>query len=96
MTKHMDMRYHWIQDRCEQKQFIAYWAPGSENLGAYFTKHHHPIIHRRMRSKYVKDPTIARLNNCNMLMSLLADARTHSDRDFVRGCIDQLSLSLQG
>ena len=30
-TKSMDMRFYWLQDRVEQKQF---WAPGNINLAA--------------------------------------------------------------
>jgi hypothetical protein len=36
----MDMRYHWLIDRVQQKQFDVYWRPGRENLGNYHTKHH--------------------------------------------------------
>ena len=53
LTKHMDMRYYWIVDRSDQGQFIVYWAPGCENLADYFSKHHHPIIHRRARPLYL-------------------------------------------
>ena len=50
-TKHTNMRYDWIQDCQEQKQIQVYWAPGSENMADYHTKHHHPIYHRRIRNK---------------------------------------------
>jgi hypothetical protein len=35
LTKHMDMRYHWVQDRSDQGEIIVYWAPGAENLADY-------------------------------------------------------------
>jgi hypothetical protein len=54
LTKHMDMRYHWVQDRVAHGEIKVYWAPGSENLADYFTKHHHPIYHRRLRHKYLQ------------------------------------------
>ena len=39
-TKAMDMRFHWLLDRKAQSQFRFYWAPGKDNLGDYWTKHH--------------------------------------------------------
>ena len=50
----MDMRFYWIKDRVQQKQFIIYWAPGAENLADYFTKHHPASHHRQIRSTYLK------------------------------------------
>ena len=34
------MRFYWIRDRVQQKQFLVYWQPGTSNFGDYFTKHH--------------------------------------------------------
>jgi hypothetical protein len=45
----MDMRFYWIKDRVRQGQFNVYWGPGYQNLADYFTKHHLPAHHRRMR-----------------------------------------------
>ena len=50
------MRFYWLQDRCEQGQFRVYWAPGVENLADYYTKHHPPSLHRRVRSIYLYTP----------------------------------------
>ena len=52
-SKAMDMRFYWIRDRTEQKQFKIFWAPGSLNLGDYFTKHHAPAHHRNVRPLYL-------------------------------------------
>jgi hypothetical protein len=52
-SKAMDMRYLWIQDRIEQGQFEVSWAPGDTNLGDYFTKHHSPSHHKRLRPFYL-------------------------------------------
>jgi hypothetical protein len=52
-SKAMDMRFYWIQDRVSQKQFQVYWRPGHTNLADYFTKHHAPAHHRRIRSTYL-------------------------------------------
>ena len=60
-SKAMDMRYYWVQDRVAQKQFNVYWKPGTENYADYYTKHHAPIHHQRMRPIYLyvhgKQPT---------------------------------------
>jgi len=48
-TKAMDMRFHWLRDRENQKQFRFYWRPGTTNRGDYFTKHHPASHHRNIR-----------------------------------------------
>jgi hypothetical protein len=48
-TKAMDMRFYWIKDRVKQGQFNVYWGPGFQNLADYFTKHHSPAHHKRIR-----------------------------------------------
>jgi hypothetical protein len=52
-SKAMDMRFYWIKDRVEQKQFNVGWAPGNTNLGDYFTKHHSPAHHKRIGPYYL-------------------------------------------
>ena len=52
-SKAIDMRHHWVKDRAAQKQFRVHWAPGSENLADYHTKHHAPIHHQRVRPLYL-------------------------------------------
>jgi hypothetical protein len=53
-SKAWDMRYHWLEDRIEQRQFKLIWQKGIDNLADYFTKHHHPAVHRTMRPKYLQ------------------------------------------
>jgi hypothetical protein len=48
-TKEMDMLFYWIKDRVKQGEFNVYWGPGYHNLADYFTKHHSPAHHKRMR-----------------------------------------------
>ena len=55
-SKAIDMRFYWLQDRVEQGQFKIYWAPGDENWADYFTKHHSPTHHRKIRPVYLKEP----------------------------------------
>jgi hypothetical protein len=52
-TKAMDMHFYWIKDRVKQGQFNVYWSPGFQNLVDYFTKHHSPAHHKRMRDIYI-------------------------------------------
>ena len=52
-SKAMDMRFYWIKDRVEQGQYQVHWRKGTDNLADYFTKHHSPSHHRRMRSRYL-------------------------------------------
>ena len=51
-SKSWDMRYHWIRDQQLQKTIKVYWDKGQNNMADYFTKHHPPIHHRRMRKIY--------------------------------------------
>jgi hypothetical protein len=44
-SKGMDTWFYWIQDLTKQGHFLIYWRKGSENLGDYFTKHHHTAHH---------------------------------------------------
>ena len=48
-SKAIDMRFYWLQDRCDEQQIKIYWAPGVHNLGDYHTKHHPPSHHKKMR-----------------------------------------------
>jgi hypothetical protein len=52
-TKAMDMRFYWIKDRVKQGQFNVYWGQGFQNLADYFTKHHSPAHHKRIRDVYI-------------------------------------------
>jgi hypothetical protein len=52
-TKAMDMRFYWIKYRVKQGQFNVYWGPGYQNLADYFTKHHSPADHTKMREIYI-------------------------------------------
>jgi hypothetical protein len=46
------MCFYWIKDRVKKGQFGVYWGPGYQNLADYFTKHHSPVHHKRMREIY--------------------------------------------
>ena len=53
-TTEMDMHFHWVRDRVEQDQFRVIWKPGKDNYGDYFTKHHPPSHHIKMRPTYLQ------------------------------------------
>ena len=53
-SKAIDMRYYWVRDRITQKQFCLMWKPGDQNLADYFTKHHSPAHHKKMRSTHLQ------------------------------------------
>jgi len=55
-SKAIDMRFYWIQDRVDQKQFHIFWAPGPDNVGDYYTKHHPIYHHRDMRPIILHSP----------------------------------------
>ena len=53
-SKSWDMRYHWIRDQQNQKNIKVYWDKGENNNADYFTKHHAPSHHKKMRPKYLQ------------------------------------------
>ena len=53
-SKIIDMLYHWVQDKVQQKQFDIYWEPGIDNLADYFSKHHPMLHHKNVRMLYLK------------------------------------------
>ena len=56
-TKAMDMRFHWLRCRENQKQFRTYWRAGSTNDGDYPSKHHPTVVHESLRPRYLTSQT---------------------------------------
>ena len=54
LSKAYDMRYNWMKDRIQQKQFQLLWDKGERNLADYFTKHHPPSHHCITRRIYLQ------------------------------------------
>ena len=48
-SKAIDMRFYWLRDRYEQKQFNVFWESGKYNLANYRTKHHPGHHHKKVR-----------------------------------------------
>jgi hypothetical protein len=56
--KSMDMKYHWLRCRINQRQLHHYWAAGKSNNSDYVTKHHAPIHHQTTRLIFLTPLTI--------------------------------------
>ena len=52
-SKSWDMRYHWLRDQQHNNIIKIYRDKGQNNKADYFTKHHAPIHHKRMRKLYL-------------------------------------------
>jgi hypothetical protein len=48
-TKSTDMKYWWMRDRSDRKQFRYYWGAGKSNCADYWTKHFCAAHHREKR-----------------------------------------------
>ena len=59
-SKTWDMNRHWLIDKEVLEQLRLYWDKGTNNDTYYFTKHHPPIHHRQMRSRYIHTPNLTR------------------------------------
>lgn len=62
-SKAMDMKYFWLQDRVDFKEFRVHWQPGITNMADYFTKHHAPKHHIGIRNTYFCDDILAAAPN---------------------------------
>ncbi len=54
--KVMDMKYHWLRCRINQRQFRHYWVASKSNNGNCVTKHHSPIHHQATRPTFLSSP----------------------------------------
>ena len=77
-SKSIDMRFWWLKDRIEQKQFRAIWGPGKENLADYTTKFHIPAHHKKMRpiQLFIKDKSPSTLKGCVKIMNPVSIEQT--------------------
>ena len=68
-SKAMDMRFYWIRDREQQQQIKVFWQKGEDNLADYFTKHHPPAHHQKMRPIYLYEPKISTRPECEGVLN---------------------------
>jgi hypothetical protein len=52
-SKPMDMRYHWVRDRCDLKDFYIEWRKGELSIADLLTKSHPTTHFLSMRKHYV-------------------------------------------
>ena len=57
LSKALDMRFYWVEDRIKQKHFQLIWRKGAINMADYFTNHHPPWHHKKMRYRYLHKST---------------------------------------
>ena len=86
-TKSMDMRFHWLQDCVNQKQFRFYWHPGTTNRGDHFTKHHPASHHRNMRPELLTPHKV--LMALRKLHNMRGGARS---LHYCKGVLDRLYM----
>ena len=64
-SKAIGMRLYWLKGRAEKGQFKIFWEPGGESWAGYFTKHHPPTHHIKVRPAYLKEKSSPRdLQGC--------------------------------
>ena len=52
-SKTWDMRWNWLRQKMQQRQFNIIWDKGTRNKADYFSKHHSPMHHRSVCSDYI-------------------------------------------
>ena len=55
--KATDIQFYWVRERCKQKRFLIYWAPGKYNMGDYHTNLHSPLHHKKQQPLQVHTET---------------------------------------
>ena len=54
-SKAIDMRFYWLKDRQQQKQFSIHWEKGKNNFADYYTKYHPPSHHKAVQPIYLHE-----------------------------------------
>ena len=85
-SKAWDMRYHWMRDKETLKLFRYYWAKGDVNEADYFSKHHPPKHHLRMRPKYILKNFLVKEKIFHVCTKFFPN--DHAYIDTRRGCVD--------
>ena len=62
-SKSWDMRFHWLKEH-HNTDFSVYGEPGKNNHAGYFTKHHSPIHHKKVRNNCILKGFNIMLNKC--------------------------------
>ena len=59
-SKKWYIKCHWLRDNEVLDQLIVYCDRGTKNDANYFTKHHPPIHHRKIRPRYIHTSSLVR------------------------------------
>ena len=70
-SKTIDVRFYWLRDRVQQGQFYIYWDAGCNNLADFYTKHHPPAFHTKLRPihTYIEGISPDTLQGCIRIMN---------------------------
>ena len=79
-SKTWDMRFHWLEDKVDQKEINLHWKPGSKNWADYYTKHWSAAYHKIMRYKYLQ-----KLNHLSPMLTNIIQNTIKTIQ--MRGCI---------
>ena len=72
------MKFHWVQERTNQGQYIVIWIPDDTNLADYLTRHHPPSHHQQVRPMYLVS-SILKFKSIKHLRVCLSEAQnTHT------------------
>ncbi len=52
MSKSCDMRFHWLQDRVQRRQFRVQHVPGVRNVANFFTKSL-PVVRHKILAPFI-------------------------------------------
>ena len=78
------MKYHWMRDKETIRQIRYYWDKGENSEADYFSKHHPPNHHLKMRPKYILKGNAVKEKIFNIVHSFLPSI-FHPDTS--RGCV---------
>ena len=75
-SKSMDVRFYWLQDRVEQRQFRVFWAPGKINLADFHLKVQPTNGHQAVRTIYLY---VVEGKMCDRILESLASGTNSKD-----------------
>jgi hypothetical protein len=77
-SKAFDMRFYWLKDRINQKQFHVYWKPGNENLADYKVVGSYKYVPTDMESLWPMHSRFSIKSLCSLIFSVTFGLYTKS------------------
>ena len=70
-SKAIDVCFYWLRDCVQQGQFYVYWDSGKHNMEDFYTTHHPPAYHKKMRPihTYIEGVSPESFQGCIKLMN---------------------------